>query len=135
MSLGKNIRVFKLSTGEIIITEIKEVDDEGMYALDYPAMIIPIPPQQAGGQQGQVGFGKLMPFSDYKEEITLNPAFIVLDTTPAKQMLEAYGNWSNQVRGMDSGIVMPNMVPPAGDLKSGQADGPIRPDFSKGLNV
>ena len=134
MTLGKNIRVFKLSTGEIIITEIKETMDDGMYVLDYPAMIIPIPPNQAQGQQGQVGFGKLMPFSDYKEELILNPRFIVIDSAPAKQMLDAYEKWNQQVRGMESGIIMPNMVPPAGDLKSGQS-GPVRPDFNRGLNT
>lgn len=133
MTLGKNIRVFKMLTGEIVVTEIKETMDDGMYVLSYPAIIIPIPPEQAGGQQGQIGFGKMMPFSNYSEDIVLNPASISVDTTPAKQILEAYENWSNQVRSMDSGIVVPNMrqpnIPQAGTAR------PVRPDFRKGLNV
>ena len=112
MTLGKNYRVFKLLTGEIVITEITETMDDGMYLLSYPAIIIPIPPQQAGGQQNQIGFGKLMPFSDYGEDVILNPASVAVDSNPHKQIAEAYENWTAQVRQMDSGIIVPNMQAP-----------------------
>jgi hypothetical protein len=132
MSLGKNVRVLKLAGGEIIVTEIKELMDDGQFVLEYPALIIPIPPQQAGGQQGQIGFAKLMPFSDYSEDIMLNPQHIISDTTPHKQIIAAYEQWSTQTRGQDSGIIVPNMTPPRSDLpKQGQA----QPNFKNGLNI
>jgi len=73
MTLGKNYKVFKVTTGEIVILEISEILDDGMYVIQYPAVIVPIPAQQAGGQSNQIGFGKLMPFSDYSKDITMNP--------------------------------------------------------------
>jgi hypothetical protein len=134
MSLGKNVRVLRLISGEIIVTEITETMDDGMYMLNYPALIIPIPPQQAGGQQGQIGFAKFMPFSDYGEDIIFNPAHVISDTAPHKQIQGAYDQWSTQTRGQDSGIIVPNMNAPADIPKDGQAQ-PVRPDFNRGLNV
>lgn len=134
MSIGKNVRVIRLISGEMIVTEVKDIDDEGNWMLEYPAIIIPIPPQQAGGQQGQIGFAKFMPFSDYSDDITLNPAQITSDTTPHKQIVSAYEQWSNQTRGQDSGIIVPNMQPPADIPNQGRAD-VGRPDFKGGLNI
>ena len=130
MTLGKNYKVFKMINGEIIITEIDHTDDEGNYVVTYPAVIVPIPPQQAGGQQNQIGFGKMMPFSDYSKDIVISPKGIIVDSDPNQQMIGAYENWMQQVRQMESGIVQPNMVPPAGNLKSGQAR-----DFRGNLNT
>lgn len=134
MSLGKNVRVLRLLSGELIVSEIKETMDDGMYVLEYPAIIVPIPPQQAGGQQGQIGFAKFMPFSDYSEDIIFNPAHVVSDTTPHKQITAAYEQWSTQTRGQDSGIIVPNMRPPADIPTQGQAQ-PVSPNFRNGLNV
>ena len=134
MSIGKNVRVIRILSGEMIVTEVKDIDDEGNWMLEYPAIVIPIPPQQAGGQQGQIGFAKFMPFSDYSDDITLNPAQITSDTTPHKQILGAYEQWSQQTRGQDSGIIVPNMRPPADIPTEGQAQ-PIKPDFKGGLNI
>jgi hypothetical protein len=133
MTLGKNVRVLRLISGEIIVTEIKETMDDGMYVLEYPALVIPIPPQQAGGQQGQIGFAKFMPFSDYGEDIIFNPIHIVSDTTPHKQIQGAYDQWSQQTRGQDSGIIVPNMRQPADIPTQGQANG--GPNFNRGLNI
>jgi len=130
MTLGKNYKVFKMINGEIIIMEIDHTDDEGNYVVTYPAVIVPIPPQQAGGQQNQIGFGKMMPFSDYSKDIVISPKGIIVDSDPNQQMIGAYENWMQQVRQMESGIVQPNMVPPAGNLKSGQAR-----DFRGNLNT
>jgi len=134
MSIGKNVRVIRILSGEMIVTEVKDVDDEGNWMLEYPALIIPIPPQQAGGQQGQIGFAKFMPFSDYSDDISLNSAQITSDTTPHNQILGAYEQWSTQTRGQDSGIIVPNMQPPADVPTQGQAQ-PVRRDFNRGLNV
>lgn len=134
MELGKNIRVLKLLTGEIIITEIKEVTDDNMYILDYAGMIIPIPAEQAGGQPNQIGFAKFMPFSDNTKDITLNPVHILSDSEPHGQILAAYEKWIDQIKSQESGIIRPSMVPPAGDLKSGKGN-PIRPNFRNGLNI
>jgi hypothetical protein len=125
MELGKNIKAFKLLNGEMVLTEIEGINDEGNYVLIYPAIIVPIPPQQAGGQQGQVGFGKLMPFSDYSEEITLNPNTVTVVSVPDKNMKDGYEGWIKQVRAQESGIVVPSMNQP-NIPKSGQAI-----DFSK----
>ncbi len=111
MTLGQNYRIFKLITGEIVITET-ETNDEGMYSLSYPAIIIPIPPNQAQGQQNQIGFGKMMPFSDYGEDIILNPSSIVVDTSPDKRIIEAYESWRQQIKSLESGIIVPNMQAP-----------------------
>jgi hypothetical protein len=108
--------VFKIINGEIIITEVDHMDDEGNYVVLYPAVIVPIPPQQAGGQQNQIGFGKFMPFSDYSKDIILNPKGILVDSDPNKQMIDAYENWLQQVRQMESGIITakPADIPPQG---------------------
>ena len=134
MSIGKNVRVIRILSGEMIVTEVKDIDDEGNWMLEYPAIVIPIPPQQAGGQQGQIGFAKFMPFSDYSDDITLNPAQITSDTTPHKQILGAYEQWSQQTRGQDSGIIVPNVRPPADIPVQGQA-GPSPRNFKDGLNI
>lgn len=130
MTLGKNYKVFKLVTGEMVILEISEVMDDGMYVVQYPAVIVPIPPQQAGGQSNQIGFAKMMPFSDYKKDIILSPSAILVDTEPDSRMLDAYENWMKQVRQAESGIIVPKTGIPA----TGRAD-VERPDFRKGLNV
>lgn len=133
MTLGKNYKVFKVTTGEIVILEIAEVLDDGMYVIQYPAVIVPIPAQQAGGQQNQIGFGKLMPFSDYGKDITMNPASVLIDSEPDKRMVDAYENWCKQVRAHESGII----IPPKGAVipTAGKADNVNRPNFNKGLNT
>ncbi len=129
MSIGKNIRLFRLTTGEMVITEIKETDDEGKYMLDYPATIVPIPPQQAGGQQNQIGFGKMMPFSDYAEDIALNPKVCVaVDSVPDKRLIATYEQWVQQMRSQEGRIIVPTM-----NQQNIPKDG-AKADFSK-LNV
>lgn len=127
-----NYKMFKLVNGEFIITEV-EMDDEGDYLLTYPAVIVPIPPEQAQGMQNQIGFGKFMPFSDHSSDIRMNPKRVLVDSEPDKKLKEAYIQWATQIRSKDSGIIVPGMVPPTGNLKSGQADSQRRP-FDK-LNV
>jgi len=101
-------KLFKLNTGEMILTEIETLAD-GNYALTYPAVIIPIPAEQAGGQQNQIGFGKFMPFSDSKEDIILNVKNIMVESSADKKLVEAYKNWQQQVRSQESGIILPGM--------------------------
>lgn len=109
--MNDNIRLFKLNSGEFIITIVKEVLDEGTYVLDIPASIIPIPPQQAGGQQNQIGFGMFMPFSDSDKDIILNPSAIAVDSEPVASLIEAYDQWKNQIKAQKSGIILPNSRP------------------------
>lgn len=133
MTLGKNYRIFKVITGEIVILEITEILDDGNYIIQYPAVIVPIPAQQAGGQSNQIGFAKMMPFSDYKKDITMNPAAILIDSEPDKRIVDAYENWCKQVRAHESGIV----IPPKGATipTTGMAADINRPNFKKGLNT
>lgn len=121
----KNIKLFKMVNGEMVITEVSDVTEDNMYVLEYPAMIVPT------NQQGQVGFGKYLPFSDYKKEILLNPECIAVDSEPEAQMLQTYEQWVTQFKAQESGIVMANRMPqaPPSLVKDGQAR-----DFSR-LNV
>ena len=118
------MKLFKLITGEMLLSEVEAMED-GQYNLTYPAVIIPIPPQQAGGQQNQIGFGKYMPFSDYGADMLLNPSAIVTDSDPDKKLIEAYEQWVMQLKGQESGIIMPGpgAMPP---MKDGVAQ-----DFSQ----
>jgi hypothetical protein len=96
-----------------------ETTEEGKLILDYPAMIVPIPPQQAGGMQNQIGFGKFMPFSDYSKEITLHPEHIVADSESDANIVNAYEQWVTHMRAQASGIVLTQNanVPAAGAAK------------------
>jgi hypothetical protein len=105
--MKENVRLFKLISGEMVITIVKEVLDDGMYVLDTPASIVPIPPQQAGGQQNQIGFGMFMPFSDSSKDILLNPNSISVDSEPFK-LTDAYEQWRSQRKAKSSGIILPN---------------------------
>ncbi len=100
------MKLFKLITGEMILSEVEPIED-GQYNLKYPAVIIPIPPEQAGGQRNQIGFGKYMPFSDYKEDMLLNPLAIVTDSNPDKKLIDAYEQWVTQMKSAESGIILP----------------------------
>lgn len=121
-----NYKMFKMSNGEFVISDVT-TDDEGWYLLTYPAVIVPIPPEQAQGMQNQIGFGKFAPFSDHGKDIRLNPANVMIDSDPDKKLKDAYMQWQQQMRSKDSGIIVPGMVPPTGDLKSGKAETPRRP--------
>ena len=85
-----NFKLFKMENGEFIITEITETDDEGHMILNYPAVIVPIPPEQAGGQPNQIGFGKFMPFSDHGKDIRLNPNQVMVDSEQAHRRPTLY---------------------------------------------
>lgn len=127
----KSIKMFKTINGEMVLSAVTDITEDGMYVLEYPSVVIPIPPQQAGGMQGQVGFGKALPFSSYDKEILLNPACIAIESEPSKQMLQTYEQWVTQIKAQESGIVMANQMPrmPQQLRENGKAA-----DFSK-LNM
>jgi hypothetical protein len=126
----KSIKMFKTINGEMVLSAVNDITEDGMYVLSYPSVVIPVPPQQAGGQQNQIGFGKYMPFSDYDKEILLNPACIAIESEPNKQMLQTYDQWVTQIKAQESGIVMANQMPRMPQqLRDGKAA-----DFSK-LNM
>jgi len=127
----KSIKMFKTINGEMVLSAVNDITEDGMYVLSYPSVVIPVPPQQAGGQQNQIGFGKYMPFSDYDKEILLNPACIAIESEPNKQMLQTYEQWVTQIKAQESGIVMANQMPrmPQQLRENGKAA-----DFSK-LNM
>lgn len=126
--MDNNLRMFRVITGEMVLTEVKELNEDGMYELEYPAVVVPIPPEQTGGQPNQIGFGKFLPFSDYGSELLLNSNTVIADSKPNAQLKDAYNNWVSQVRAQDSGIIVPGVggggLPPQG---TGQAP----PDFGK----
>lgn len=122
--MDKNIKCFKTLNGEFIVTEIADVTDDGMYVLSYPSIVTPVP-----HQQGQIGFGKYMLFSDYKKEILMNPINIAVESEPNEQILNTYIQWATQMKAQDSGIVVTNQMP-QGQVPS---DG-SKADFSR-LNM
>lgn len=121
--MDKNVKLFKMINGEMVITEVVDVTDDNMYILSYPAVIIPTQ------QQGQVGFGSFMPFSTNKVEILLNPDCIAVDSEPNTQMKQTYEQWVTQIKSQESGIVMANQMPRGNVPQDGS-----RADFSK-LNM
>lgn len=113
-------RLFKLITGEFVVTEITETREDGGYVLSYPLIIVPIPQQQS-----QIGFAKFMPFSDVNETIVLFPASIMIDSKPDKKMKTAYEQQVSQLKAQASGIIIPNGNVPNEVLKDAAAQ-----DFS-----
>lgn len=120
------IKIFKLVTGEMIISEVEK--DVENYKLSYPLVIVPIPPDQANGMRNQIGFMKACPFSDYKEPIVLMSESVSIDSNPDKQIKEAYERQVQQIKSQESGIVMANSIPKE-IFKNGKAR-----DFSN-LNI
>lgn len=101
--------VIQFNSGEIIITEIDDVDpfDDTNYKtleLFYPAMIVPVPPQQ-GGQPGQIAFQKYFPFSDNSKKLEVKRTAIRSLSTAADDLVRAYDNWITNVKAQDAGIV------------------------------
>jgi hypothetical protein len=128
----RSIKMFKTINGEMVLTAVNDITEDGFYVLEYPASVIQVPPQQAGGMQNQVGFGKYLPFSDYDKEILLNPECIAIESEPNAHMLQTYEQWVTQVKAQESGIVTAQGMPqraPAEVMKDGKAV-----DFSK-LNM
>lgn len=96
-------RLFKLTTGEFVVTEIKETREDGGYVLNYPLVIVPIPQQQQ-----QVGFAKFMPFSNTDKSIVLFPSSIMVDSKPDNKMNAAYEQQVSHLKAQESGIIIPN---------------------------
>ena len=101
----RSIKMFKTINGEMVLTAVNDITEDGMYVLEFPASVVPVPPQQAGGMQNQVGFGKYLPFSDYDKEILLNPECIAIESEPNTHMLQTYEQWVTQVKAAESFIV------------------------------
>lgn len=99
------VKMFKLVTGEMVVTEIEETREDGSYLLSYPLQVVPIPQQP--GQQPQIGFSKLMPFSDYSNPIALLPSSIVVDSDADKKISGAYTQQIAQLKAQESGIIIP----------------------------
>lgn len=104
-------KVIMLNSGEIIITEIDDVDpfDDTNYStldLHFPAMIIPIPSQQPN-QPNQIGFQKYFPFSDQDGDLKIRRAAIRNVSTAVADIKRAYGEWVTQVKAQEAGIIVP----------------------------
>lgn len=128
----RSIKMLKTINGEMVLTAVNDITEDGMWVLEFPAIVVPVPPQQAGGQQNQVGFGKYLPFSDYDKEILLNPECIAVESEPNTHMIQTYEQWVTQVRAAESGIVTAQGMPrqaPSEVMRDGKAV-----DFTK-LNM
>jgi hypothetical protein len=128
----RSIKMFKTINGEMVLTAITDITEDGFYSLDHPAIVVPVPSQQVGGMQNQIGFGKYLPFSDYDKEILMNPECIIIESEPDSQILQTYEQWVTQVKAQESGIIMAKGMPtraPAEAMRNGKAA-----DFSK-LNI
>lgn len=99
-------RMFKMSNGEMVVTKVKETTSDGLYVCDFPASVVPIPPEHAGGQRNQIGFGKFMPFSDYDMDVMVNPANIAVHSAADSNIINAYDQWVTHMKAQNSGIVL-----------------------------
>jgi hypothetical protein len=124
------IKLIKTINGEMVLTEVKDITEDNMWVLEYPAAVIQIPPQQAGGAQNQVGFAKYLPFSNYDEEILLNPECITIESSPSQHMLQTYEQWVTQVKAQEAGIITAQGVPQRAPAELVGKDGRAV-DFSK----
>jgi hypothetical protein len=113
------VKMFKLITGEFVVTKISDLREDGGYVLEYPLNIIPIPQQQGG--QPQIGFSKFMPFSDSKKPIVLLSSAIAVDSDADNNITAAYEQQITQLRAKESGIIMPNQSIPKEVLKDAAA--------------
>lgn len=109
--MQEEIIVIQLKTGEIIITETSDVDpiddtNDPMLRVNLPAALMPIP-----NQPGRVGFNPFFPFSDLGEEQQIRKSQIATLSKPNRQMKDAYGNWSTQVKAQEAGIVTAQNIP------------------------
>lgn len=121
------IKLLKLVTGEMLISEVKEKEES--YILSYPLVIVPVPPEQANGMRNQIGFMKFMHFSDYQKTITLYHTAIAVDSHADKQICAAYEKQVAEIKRQESGIVISKSLP-KGLMKNGSAP----KDFSE-LNL
>jgi len=99
------VRMFKLVTGEMIITKIKSTRQDG-YELSYPLSVVPIP-----NQQNQIGFAKSMPFSNYSKPIILFSDSISVDSEADEKITSAYEQQVRQLKSQESGIILSNSIP------------------------
>lgn len=116
----KNIKLFKMINGEVILTEMEGITDENMYILIYPSMIVHM------NENGQIGFGKYLPFSDYKKDIFLNPKAIAVESEPAPDLINTYEQWVTQMKARESGIILPGSAPKTNVMNNG-----ISKDFTR----
>jgi hypothetical protein len=110
------VKMFKLVTGEFVITEISETREDGGYVLSYPLIIVPIPQQE-----GQIGFAKLMPFSDNNKPIVLLQTSIIVDSDADGKLSKVYEQQVTQLKAQESGIVIPGQGMPKEILKNSSA--------------
>lgn len=101
------IKILKMISGELLIVTVDGIDDEGNMFLKYPAAIVPIQQNEQG--QAQIGFTKVLPFSDYSEDLVLNPQTISISSIPMSNIKKGYEQWVKQLRQQESGIIIPEM--------------------------
>lgn len=100
------VKLLTLVTGEMVITNV-ETEGEKVYVVSVPLTILPLPPEQANGQQNQIGFAKSLPFSNYSEEIKLNKNNVIFITSPAKQLVKTYEDFIVKFKAQEAGILTP----------------------------
>lgn len=98
MANVENLKVIRLSTGEEIMGEVLESNNNIVVIKD-PVRIIMMP-SKADPNNPSVAFAPFMQWSDEKT-LTLNANHVTLITTPIKEFV-------NQYNSMFGGIVVPN---------------------------
>lgn len=112
----KKIKILKLVTGEMLISEVEFNGVGDPIGLLYPAQFIPVPNTQS------IQFGKFLPFSDYSEEITINIDAIASMSTPIDDMKNGYEEFVKHMKAQESGIVVPTTKITEGMLNMKGAD-------------
>lgn len=105
----KNIMMYRLITGELILAESTEYKNDrfnsGIYTLKNPVKIV-IVPSRADPQNPTVGLAHWNEFSDDKE-VAVQAAHVITVTTPVKQFLDEYNRMFGKILTPVSGLVLP----------------------------
>ena len=98
----ETVKILKLMNGEMIIAKLCDISaDAENYFVEFPAMFVPMPQQQA------IQFGKWLPFSPYDKPFKIAIHTVITMTEPNKDIASGYLEWMKKVRAAESGIIIP----------------------------
>ena len=107
--MTKNIKLFKLLSGENILAEIVSENEESI-KIKYPARVTLIPPkasmQYDAKASPQIGFG---PWLEFTDDVTfdLNKTHVVVMMNPVKEFVANYESMFSKIIQPNSGLILP----------------------------
>jgi len=94
-----DVRLFRISSGEDIIAEVVESNDD---VLTIKNGIVAIP----NGKSMQIGFAPWTPLLDPDTEIVIEKSWVVYDATPSSAVLEHYNGMFGNVMVPENKIIV-----------------------------